>query len=288
MITQIINGYKVTVSIEKVTPLIACQWLESKNKKNRHRNQNHVNALVKNMKEGSWRFNGDTICFDANDVLIDGQHRLAAIIESNIEQDCIIVRGLDPETIKTKDMEIKPRNLSDLLRMDNIAQANKKAAIVTRYILMSAGKTILNSISKGSSTSGNNKNISTMDAKYKTYYQFQNIFDECCLYASCLNDRVNFFTVGEIGGIYAYLYIDLHHSEDEIKGFFDRLFINQTDKNVINILRDKLIRDLGATNKMTAATKQSLLAKTWNYYIKQKDVKVLSYNRLTEGQIEFI
>ena len=153
---------------------------------------------------------------------------------------------------------------------------------------MSAGRTILTSISRGGSTNGINKNISTIEAKYNTYYLFQNIFDECSLYASCLYDRVNFFTVGEIGGIYAYLYIDLHHSEDEIKGFFDRLFINQTDNNVINLLRDKLIRDLGATNKMTAATKQSLLAKAWNYYIKQKDVKVLSYNRLTEGQIEFI
>lgn len=289
MISQdTVNGFDISIQIENVTPSLACQWLEEKNKKNRRRNQNHVNALAKNMKDGTWRFNGDTICFDVNDVLIDGQHRLSAIIESGISQKMIVVKGLDPDTIKTKDMEVKPRNLADLLRMDGITQANQKAAIVTRYLVLSAGRTAIYNGNNGGIAGNSIKVASTMDGKYNVYYRYQSLFDECCLYACALADRMRTLTAGELGGLYAYLFIDLNHSEDEIRGFFDRLYYNNNDVNVINLLRDKLIKDLGATNRMSGTTKQCLVAKTWNYYIKGKDVKVLSYNRINEGNVEFI
>lgn len=91
-----------------------------------------------------------------------------------------------------------------------------------------------------------------------------------------------------MGSLYAYLYFKLHHSNDEIEGFFNRLCLVETDINIINLLRDILIKDLSAKNPMTSSVKSAYLTKTWSYYIKGKDVKVLSYNKGTEGMIEFI
>ena len=282
-----VDGRTISISVETVTPEEAKTWLTETNKKNRHMNKNHVGALSRNMQNGTWRFNGDTICFDENGTLIDGQHRLSAIMTSGISIPMIVIRGLDPETIKTKDMEVKPRNLGDLLQMDGVQCARQRAAIVTRYMVLSRGNTIL-SVKAGSPTGLMMKSVGTIEEKYNTYYNHQILFDDCSNYGRLLSERVQILTCSEIGAFYAFLYLDKHHSDDEIRGFFDRLFFNGGEINVIRLLQEKLINDLRAPVKMSGAYKQNIVAKAWNYYIKQKDVKILSFNNKTEGQIEFI
>lgn len=287
MIQRTINGFQITISVEEVTPEIAKHWLQSANNKNRHINKQHVNALVRNMNNSTWRFNGDTICFDAEGTLIDGQHRLAAICQCNKTIDAIIVRGLNPEAIKTKDFEVRPRRLSDLLSMDGVQQAVQKAAIVIRYILLTGDQTI---IAESSGIGGEAfKSCSTLDEKYDTYYRYQLLFDEYCSYACRLAKHVKYLSISELAGICVYLYIELNHSDEQIRGFFDRLFGNANDINIINALREKLIKNLCSSTPYIGSVKQSLIAKTWNCYISGKGDKTsLIYNLSKEGKIKFI
>lgn len=284
-----VDGYSITEEVRVITPAEASEILAKHNTKNRKPNKRHINALALNMQNGTWRFNGDAIRFDCNGTLIDGQNRLFAVAKSGKPVLFKIVRGLDPKAILTIDIESKPRNLADLLHMDGIKDSRGVASIIVRYFALHEGRTILNggAVKNGTSANRDLSGIYTNDDKYNFYYQNKDAFDEFACYAQKLYKRNKLLTQSDIGGIFAHLYIDKHHSEDEIKGFFEELFTS-SEKSCINSLRNRLIADLVATTRMTGSFRQSLIAKVWNYYIKGKDVKVLSYNPTTEGTIEFI
>ena len=287
-ISKKINGYDVSIYLTDVTPALASEILAKYNTKNRKENANHTKAILRNIAEGTWRFNGDTICFDSTGTLIDGQHRLSAIAKSGKTLTCLFVVGLDPETIKTKDIEAKPRNLGDLFKMDGVGQYNNVASIVQRYFVFHTGRTGIATDKYGYNQSvGRVHTTATYDAKYDFYYDNKQLVDEVVNYTRSLYMANRLLTMSELGGLSLYLFLDKHHSNDEIRGFLDG-FVYDSPCNVLNLLRNKLIVDKGAVKKMQATHKQALIAKTWNYYIKGKDVKVLAYNPTTEGTIEFI
>lgn len=70
-------------AVLSVTPELAFRWLEG-NTHNRPINQRHVERLARDMKAGRWRLTHQGIAFDVTGLLIDGQHRLCAVIEADL------------------------------------------------------------------------------------------------------------------------------------------------------------------------------------------------------------
>lgn len=288
-ITYVIDGYTITEEVREITPQEASEILATKNTKNRRPNKNHIKALALNMTNGTWRYNADPIRFDANDTLIDGQHRLLAAEKSQKTILFKIVRGLDPECIKAIDIEMKTRNLTDLLFMDNVSDANNVGATVNRYFALSDGRIALSS-PRANGAGASTRGISckaTAEERYDFYYKYQQLFTEITNFSRTLYKKMRIMSVSDNGGLFAYLFIDKHHSYDEVHSFFNQLYIS-SDLNCVNDLRSKLINDMTATKKMSGSHRQNLIAKVWNYYIKGKDVQVLAYNPTREGIIEFI
>lgn len=114
---------QVKVSTVKITPQMAAQML-LKNTQNRKISKPHVSDMVRDMVAGNWQQNGDTIRFDWNDELVDGQHRLKAIVESGISMVCVVIRGLDPSAMKTIDSG-KKRSYGDRLTIRGMKNANR-------------------------------------------------------------------------------------------------------------------------------------------------------------------
>lgn len=104
-------------SIIYVTPAIATQYLESNAEFQRGVRSKEVKMLSEAMTRGEWILTHQGIAFDTNGKLIDGQHRLMAIIEANIPQDCLVVTGVDPAAFKVLDIGAK-RSTSDMLAID--------------------------------------------------------------------------------------------------------------------------------------------------------------------------
>jgi len=65
-----------------VTPELAATWLSECNTHNRKLVDAHVDRLARDMKAGRWRLTHQGIAFSTNRVLLDGQHRLWAVILS--------------------------------------------------------------------------------------------------------------------------------------------------------------------------------------------------------------
>lgn len=99
-----------------VTPELATELLE-KNKVNRPLRQTHVQRIANQIRLGKWQFNGDTIKISDSEDVLDGQHRLWAVIEANKPIETIIVYGIEKEAFSTIDTIRQSRNGSDVLAL---------------------------------------------------------------------------------------------------------------------------------------------------------------------------
>jgi hypothetical protein len=68
----------------EVTPALAKKWLEN-NFRNRPLREDTVKAYARDMALGQWVYTHQGIAFNDKDELIDGQHRLKAVILSGVE-----------------------------------------------------------------------------------------------------------------------------------------------------------------------------------------------------------
>jgi hypothetical protein len=75
-----------------VTPGQAAEWLE-KNTFNRKVSPHVVSKYARDMRSGKWELNHQGIAFDEIGVLADGQHRLHAIVKSNVPVMMMVTYG---------------------------------------------------------------------------------------------------------------------------------------------------------------------------------------------------
>ena len=69
---------------EYITPKTAEKYLEQNTNNYRRMNRNKVSIYARDMKNGSWQTNGEAIKFNKRGELVDGQHRLKAIMEADV------------------------------------------------------------------------------------------------------------------------------------------------------------------------------------------------------------
>ena len=81
---------KTQVKVVKVTKKLVDSLL-AKNERNRPIKKDHVAMLVRSIKAGRWRLNGDPIVIDGNGYLMDGQHRLTAFKEADYPSEIEIL-----------------------------------------------------------------------------------------------------------------------------------------------------------------------------------------------------
>lgn len=110
-----------TVRWVEVTPEQAQEWLENHNIKNRSLRAAHVRRMARDAEDGNWLTTGDTIKFDCNGVLIDGQHRLSMIASQKKSVMCLVITGLDPKVKGVLDTNAR-RAAHDALAFAGVAK----------------------------------------------------------------------------------------------------------------------------------------------------------------------
>lgn len=122
-----------TVSFEMVSPETALIYLQSNSPLQRKISRVKVEDYKGDMNAGLWALNGQTISFDWDGHLVDGQHRLTAIVETGKTVEMIVVRNLDPAVFETIDQG-RARSLSTVL------QTNGEVSSVARSLSSYAAK----------------------------------------------------------------------------------------------------------------------------------------------------
>lgn len=103
--------YGIESEFENIGPERAAKYLDTMNG-NRSVRQSHVDFLTAQMKTDKWRKTHQGIAFDKEGRLVDGQHRMWAVVESGVTVTIMVTRGIDPEDIPAMDGGIV-RNYDD-------------------------------------------------------------------------------------------------------------------------------------------------------------------------------
>ena len=118
----------ISTNIETITPSAAKAYLEF-NTNNRNVNTRHVDYLAEAMRNQEWELNGVPIIFSDEGRLIDGQHRLQAIIKSGVSVNALVTRGVKNKSFDTIDMGMK-RSIGQVLSMSGVKNAKSVASSI--------------------------------------------------------------------------------------------------------------------------------------------------------------
>lgn len=273
---------------EKISPETAEHYL-SFNESNRTQAASRILSYANQMAGDKWVENGETIKFDQDGMLIDGQNRLMAIVRAGKENpgfegvEMLVVRGLPPVAKDTVDQG-KPRSMGDLFKMNRIPNASKVSSTVNRYLDFHSGRVGMN----GRTGTGRNRHASartdfTRRDLLDTYWKHQDEFQMC----ASIGDRsiigCRRFRHAELAGLAAYLVIDLNKEASQVEAFLSMIGRGYNAHNGFIWLCNRI----DTRKELTGMHVQCLIAKAWNKWQAGIEFKQVSWNE-TEGKVEFL
>lgn len=117
------------VELTTVTPEMALNWInENRETANRHLNNTVVAKYASDIANGNWQVNGSSIVFSKDGKLLDGQHRLHAIVKAGKPVQTLVITGVDEIAFETIDTGLK-RRVADALHIMGYPQSNALATL---------------------------------------------------------------------------------------------------------------------------------------------------------------
>lgn len=256
-------------SRERVTPEIAKNWLENANSENwRALLPRQYMPLAAAMSAGRWvEDNGDTITFDDRGVLVDGQHRLTAVVISGKTVWMLVVRGASRDSAKTKDTGVK-RTTAGYLKHEGYKNTQ---------VLSSACRWVYAFVAGG--LDGGRADIpvlSTVEV-LEMAEQYGDIVPACAY----ITGHVKISRLFRFAGAAAFCYaVAMAQDEENGRWFFDRLNTAAdmpTGSPVLLFYRRMDNQGKGARRLVEAIETVALFLKAWNLTLRTPDIKL---NRL--------
>lgn len=127
-----LNHVKTVTTV--VTPELAAELLEH-NQLNRPLSDVHVQRIARLIKAGKWKLNGDSIKISLEGDVLDGQHRLWAIIEAKVPVETVLVRGIAREAFATIDTIRRSRSGADTLAINGVGRQRQGMAAALTWLL---------------------------------------------------------------------------------------------------------------------------------------------------------
>jgi hypothetical protein len=254
-----------------ITPAKAKEYLEA-NVDNRRIKKPVVLKYAKDIIEERWiEDTGETIKIATTGRILDGQHRLHAIIKANKSIYCHVSTGLDESVFKVIDTG-STRNATDVFKIEGIKNENSLPSIISFYNLLEQGKK-----HKGFHVHEKSTNAMLLEQ----YYEDENFWQSVS--KNSYNWYISFakiLTPSFIGGFYAHFY---KLNSDKANLFMTQLATGiNIENDTISILRNKLMIDKMSIKKMPQTLKMALVIKTWNSYINGSKLKQLKYDSTRE------
>lgn len=104
--------------VEDIDPSLAKLLLDA-NQKNRRISDVLVTAMARDMIEGRWRLSHQGIALDKTGRLLDGQHRLSAIIKANVTIRMVVTYNVEPDAFEVIDLGGRARSIADMFALSH-------------------------------------------------------------------------------------------------------------------------------------------------------------------------
>lgn len=231
-----------------ITPELAQRLLDA-NPRNRAVKNNNLKRVVSDMKTGAWKVNGDTIRVDTDGYLLDGQHRLLAVVASGVSYEGILVTGLAPEVFDTIDQGVK-RTPGDILTTHGVKNASAVGSalpLVAEYL--SGGR-----------------DFETAATRYRS--RLRQLYDEHSGVSDSFRAATMIGTLAPQRIVVALHYLFSMVSPSKADDFFKAVSTgeNMTAGDPPLVLRNRLVDNLGAKAKLQRWYIMALFIKAWNAY----------------------
>jgi len=249
--------------VVEITPEMARDWLGF-NTHNRPLRARTVQAYAWDMLSGNWQWNGESIKFGADGILLDGQHRLAAITEAAVTVPMLVLRGLPGHTQDTVDGGIK-RKFSDVLILRGELNAHTLAAIVRRVASWGNGIMLARS------------NAGFSNARLLQVLEQHPQLREIATAAHAVGNKTEL--PASIAGFCMWLFGNIPDAEEDTEFFFQRLadFQGLQKGDAIYELRRTLESSKSVRGERSEVFLTAIVIKAWNAYRDGKQVGLLSF-----------
>lgn len=137
MMVPFVDPSEQVLGYVNITPTLAAQWLE-RNTFNRPVKAYVVQKYARDMTMGQWVGSVDAIAFSRDGVLLNGQHRLQAIVASGVNVRMLVVYNMENSDQHLIDSG-KPRKYGDKLHLRGESYSALLGAIVRRTFLFACG-----------------------------------------------------------------------------------------------------------------------------------------------------
>lgn len=263
-----------------VTPVTAKQWLDGATEfKNRSIKDAVVLKYSRDMQNGVWQLNGETIKFASRNgsaVMIDGQHRALACIKSGENFTSLVVFGVDEETYESMDSGTV-RQPADFLQRSGSQYVH---SVVAAARMIFADKVTGNPMTRSRSSIGTNQEIleivaATPELEQSAIAVYKIAGGHSKLLTPSLAAYL-FYRFGQVDAGWRDL-------------FFGGLYrgVGLVEKSPILVLRNRLIDDLTSVKKTTLPVKAALTIKAWNAFVEGREISLLRWFNAGPSQEKF-
>ena len=244
----------IIAEVISVTPTDAAAWLKC-NQNNRPVRKNHVMFLAREILEGNWQVNGQAIVIADDEQILDGQHRLLAVIEAGKAIQTLVVYGITPEAFRTIDTGAVRTGADALsLYFHDVPQGLIKAVAtgvqwcekLERGILHGSGRAKLS-----------NTDVIEYVKKHRSLIQ-------CAETLQGYPPEARPLSLGM--GVALYEVFSRKHGEQAdafMRGFYTGEELTRTDPEYL--LRAAFIRDAERVSKFPLAIRMRMVIKGWNW-----------------------
>lgn len=257
-----------------VTPKYAEELLKM-NTNNRKVRQAKIDSLAESMKKGEWELSNDAIVISEGNVLLNGQHRLLAVIKSGVPCNFIIYTGAPDSAFGIMDTPAL-RSLADVVQHKGEANHTNTAATVNKLALLLADH------ENGYETTYRfSRNlIHTRKELIDLYERYTNDISywlkECrCIYQT----NIQIVPLATMVSFAVFLNSVLLHSEENILAFYKELLVDGACKNsTILYARKKFLRHKMKVETMRQEDFLRYIIRAWNDFILGKQVQIIKTN----------
>lgn len=235
-----------------------CEYiLKHRNFNNRPVRRNTVAKYAEDMRAGRFKLTHQSIAFDANGNLLDGQHRLHAIVQTNQSHILRVFLNRDPQDFAVIDAGVA-RLASDNLHYLGVPRP-KIVAPGVKHILL---------YQKYPNRMWTNLDMPSSATINDFYYSNQDLIDEV---ANMVHNASNRFRLLNRTGLFVLCFLALEsgYAEMDVKGFCSNLSLGAglSEDNPIlayrNFLHNLALKNTAERNLQQFST--ACMIKAWNY-----------------------
>lgn len=227
-----------------------------------------VLRYVEEMKGNRWKEDtGEMIKISKTGLVLDGQHRLYAVVKSGISINFHVIEDMDDKIFDVIDIGSK-RSASDIFFIDNVKYSNVIPSTIQFYESLKYG-----SVSTKTQINSKHSTTKLLELYHEKHKFWDDVVKKSTLWYSNFSKILQPST---IGGMYA-LFSEI--DEVDALNFMNQLCtgINITN-NSICLLRNKLTDDRISNFKMTHHYRNAIIIRNWNYFRENVKVSKIVYD----------